>query len=320
MPLVPYTAKSFPATYGPALLGNRYLDLTWEEVLWAAISVGRAELFHILRYGRFSVFEVVYRAGIIFANLCEDAGGYLRRSAAYDGLDPSEKGAISYFLGLTLAKALTNRLLNVPWLMHLDVYRQQLQPALLGSSRPDLVGMTTAGDWIVIESKGRTNGYSGQALQRAKEQATQLVSVNGQPPVLHVGMLTHFDGGRLGCALCDPERNQHTTLELRLSRDDFLEAYYRPFLSWLSDARRVESPQFPVAYRVADVVDIDLTVGLAETLLLEFPIERMPAFAPESLSFENHYLARDGVLVSVGQLWSISSMRLEPQERRMLRT
>src|SRR3712207_7091622 len=46
----------------------------------------------------------------------------------------------SYFLGLTFAKLFAEQYLNVPWLMHLDVYRDSLQPYSVNSSaRPDLV-------------------------------------------------------------------------------------------------------------------------------------------------------------------------------------
>ncbi len=112
---------------------------------------------HIFRYGQFSLFEITYRSALIYANLCDDGAGRIKRSEAYDGLDPSEKGAVSYFLGLTLAKAFAERELDVPWLMHLDVYRKELAPVLSGQSRPDLVGQTTGGSWVVIEAKGRTS-------------------------------------------------------------------------------------------------------------------------------------------------------------------
>ena len=152
MPQLTYDASNFPASYGPLLAGPHSLSFTWPDLLWAAISAGRGELAHLFRHGPFSNFEIVYRAAIIFSNLCETASGAIRRSAAYDGLDPSEKGAISYFVGLTIAKLFVGMQLDVPWLMHLDVYRLQLQPVLHGSSRPDLVGCNVAGDWIVVEA------------------------------------------------------------------------------------------------------------------------------------------------------------------------
>lgn len=62
--------------------------------------------------------------------------------------------------------------------MHLDVYREQLGLELVGRSRPDFVGQTMAGEWVVIESKGRTGGFDGEALSRAKEQVEGVRSVS----------------------------------------------------------------------------------------------------------------------------------------------
>jgi hypothetical protein len=132
------------------------------------------------------LFEIAYRAAVLYANLCETEAGRIRRSEAYDGLDPSEKSAISYFLGLTVAKAFAELRLAVPWLMHLDVYRQELQPVLSGASRPDLVGRAVTGEWVAVESKGRTNAFDVRALQLAKGQVAQLVAVGGQPTALQI--------------------------------------------------------------------------------------------------------------------------------------
>jgi len=96
------------------------------------------------------------------------------------------------FLGMTLAKLFSRRLLSVPWLMHLDVYRQQLQPILLGRSKPDFVGLNTLYDWIVLEAKGRTNEYEESVLQSAKVQTQQLSTIQGNQPVLRVGSLAYF--------------------------------------------------------------------------------------------------------------------------------
>jgi hypothetical protein len=315
MPKIAYTADGFPAPLD-TVNGASDLELSWSFLLWSAISVGRAELLHLFRYGQFSLFEIAYRAAILFANLCDNGAGRIRRSEAYDGLDPSEKGAISYFLGLTMAKAFSERLLGAPWLMHLDVYREQLKPILAGKSRPDLLGQTTTGDWIGIESKGRTGGFDSEALDRAKEQSGMLESVSGQTPLALIGMVTHFGDGQLQVTASDPPaRERRGRVRLPLTRTQLLEAYYRPFRSWLEtapDVRTVERDGVP--YRVASVTAVDLTVGLAiSTSPGKLPPEEMHhALHSEGAT---HYAGRDGVLVEVGPMWSADNMSKEPQER-----
>src|SRR5688500_5816132 len=98
MPTITYNASRFRPAYHPQLAGRNALDFTWAELVWSAISVGRRELLHLFRYGPFSAFEIVYRTAVLYANLCETPASGLTRSSAYNGLDPSEKSAISYFM------------------------------------------------------------------------------------------------------------------------------------------------------------------------------------------------------------------------------
>jgi hypothetical protein len=318
MPRLSYRATNFPASYGVSLIGQHDLTFTWPELVWAAISVGRKELLHLLRYGAFSAFEIVYRAAILFANLRETPDDAITRSEAYDGLDPSEKGAVSYFMGLTGTKLIADRLLAVPWLMHLDVYRQELQPVLQGATKPDLVGRNTAGEWIAIESKGRTHGYDQRAMNRAKEQVEGLLSISGVTPVLRVALLAHFDGGLLQCAVDDPEKTKKRTkpIDLPLSEHRLLEGYYRPFREWL---RSVPNARDEIIgqqkFRLADMPEVNISVGLREDILLgEIVAQPQVAFGGR-FSEEHQYVGRDGVIVRVGDLWSEENMRREPQER-----
>ena len=102
----------------------------------------------------------------------EERGGYWHKSDAYSRLDPSEKSAVSYFLGMTQAKITCELLLGVPHLLHVDAAL-----ALIGrqtrASRPDLIGFdpTTAAYTIAVEAKGRSNGWDEEAISKAKTQA-----------------------------------------------------------------------------------------------------------------------------------------------------
>lgn len=326
MPQLTYYASNFPVSYGPFLTGQHSLAFTWADLLWAAISVGRAELLHLVRYGSFSYFEIVYRAAIIFANLCETPNGTIRRSAAYEGLDPSEKGAISYFIGLTVTKLFTALRLDIPWLMHLDVYRRQLRPVLFGSNRPDLVGRNVAGDWIVVESKGRTHGYDQRALDRAKVQAGQVRSISGTQPALRLAMLAHFHNGLLECAVDDPydEGPQKTPIDLPLSGGDLLKGYYRPLLEWVREAPEIRREVVEQrSFRVADLPEIDVSVGLHESLFHEDFVDDITSThfgrSGEMAADARRSVGIDGIIVETGELWSGENMVREPQERRRAR-
>jgi hypothetical protein len=256
---------------------------------------------------------------MIYANLCETSSNTLTRSSAYDGLDPSEKSAISYFMGMTLAKLFADKLLDVPWLMHLDVYRAELQPtAIRGRSRPDLVGQNSTGEWIAIESKGRTNEYDRIALERAKGQVENLSGIQGVAPALRVAMLAYFDDGILECAIDDPDKKKtkaREEVDLPLTKERLLEGYYRPFREWLREAPNTRTEEIGTRqYIVGYMPEVDISVGISDDLLLE-NVEAQ-ARPRERSSTDRQYEGPDGVLVRVGELWSEPNMRRQPQERR----
>ncbi|MBM2812030.1 MAG: hypothetical protein HW416_2789, partial [Chloroflexi bacterium] len=96
------------------------------------------------------------------------------------------------------------------------------------------------GDWVAIESKGRTNGFDSAALQTAKEQVQQLVSISGNQPVVRIGMVTHFNNAQLQFTADDPppRRESKRRIDIPLTREKLLHAYYRPFKTWLADRCR----------------------------------------------------------------------------------
>lgn len=316
MPTITYTADGFPTAIGPSLADTQTLGVSWAEIIWAAISVGRGSLGHLTQYGVFSVFEITYRAALIYANLREGPSGTLSRSSAYDGLDPSEKGAISYFLGMTLAKLFSHRLLSVPWLMHLDVYRQQLQPILLGKSKPDFVGLNAAHDWIVLEVKGRTNEYEESVLQSAKIQTQQLTTIQGIQPVLRVGSLAYFSAGILQFAMRDPkgDSGREKIRDLPLTKDALLRAYYHPFQVWLREATGVQRIVINRrSYRMVALQEFDMSIGLSNEVAEQLPVVKLNK--EQHSSKDNEFIGADGVLIRLGSIWSPEKMRLEPQAR-----
>src|ERR1017187_3580308 len=87
MPKLIYTATGFPNGSPPALSGSHSLDVAWSELVWAAISVGRAGMRQLLQFGIYSAFEIVYRTALMYANLRETPSEHLTRSDAYNALD-----------------------------------------------------------------------------------------------------------------------------------------------------------------------------------------------------------------------------------------
>lgn len=327
---VKYKAREFDPQ--DATNGDGSIDTTWPELLHAAITVGRRGWRDVLQHGRYSLFEILYRAAMLRANL-QRSQGEIRKSDAYHGLDPSEKGAASYFIGLTLASLITRRLFGVHWLMHLDVYHKTLQPELLGSGRPDLVGSQDMRQWYVIEAKGRSHGLDGDVVAKAKAQTKKLLTVCRRVPRLRVASVAHFSGGSLSMHLEDPVGQDVDAIDWDFTENQFLRDYYDPFAALFEQNDRLGAREASTIVRservsgmeflVADLSVVDLAVGLErrvhdlyrsdgdmrdgihgaiDRVLVRTgrSLERVPATRGRS---ESVFIGSDGILVRVGPSW-----------------
>lgn len=258
MPKIAYSASDFPQNMGPRLQGNHQIDVTWFDIIWAAVSVGKIDLNDMLGHSHFSIDEFRYRMFIVRANLWE-SGNYIYRSPAYDSLDPTEKGAISYFMGMTFGKLIGLFLFNVPWLVHLYKLTPSSIGTLPGRSRPDLVGRDRSGDWIVLEAKGRSGGFDNPALDHAKHQVSQIRTINSQSPHLRVASELYFYDS-LNISIVDPEETIPESFDIEANQDLF-ETYYKPFLSLLHiPSRKLELNKLP--YFFVDYPNLGISIGL----------------------------------------------------------
>lgn len=225
MPKITYKAGKFGKHWGPHLTGTHTLDVKWEDIIWAAITVGKPSIAHLFAYGAFSLSDLIVRTHSIYANLSESRNRFMR-SDLYNNLDPTEKGATSYFLGMVMAKLVSDHLFSTPWLFHLSSFQATTGPIKLsGKSQPDLIGINTKGQWLVIEAKGRTGGYSKPALIKAKDQTRQLRKINNQYPSLRVGSLTYFNPD-LKIAVEDPPEFEEDAIDIKANEDTLFRQYY----------------------------------------------------------------------------------------------
>jgi hypothetical protein len=279
-------------------------------MIWAAVTVGRRTLADVFVHGIYSYFEAIYRICILRANLRTQIGRFTR-SSAYNRLDPSEKGAVSYFIGLTVGKFLCEQVLDAPWMMHLDVYRNELEPLIQNpGGRPDLVGEDIQQRWIVCEAKGRTRGFSLEALTRAKEQTTHISRISGQLPFLRVAILSFFFNGSLSAYFVDPDEVTQHPSRLKVSREQFMRDYYEPILSIVEGVERRPQATELVAY----LREVDVSIGIDKAVhdfarrgAYDDLVSRVKEIHA-STGDEKRRVGKDGVSVELGQTWTRSSI------------
>lgn len=295
---IDYSSRDFPAVY--SLRRNSTLTTTWDELLWAAITIGRPSTYHVFRHGQASFHEAIFRLALVRMAVEQAWAGRLQRTNAFAALDPTEKGMVSYFLGMTLCKLFASQLLGTPWLLHLDVFRRTLNPLLLGRSRPDLVGQDFSGNWHAFESKGRASIPTSNDKAKAKVQAQRLVSINNRNCSLQIGSFAFFRSEVLEFYWRDPEPDSKDD-PIRLPRPEAeWRYYYEPALSLASEA---DSQPMAAERELADVkVEIHPKI---RHLLLEgrwAGARRLAMQLRTTLTSEGY--KPDGIKLSVGESWS----------------
>ena len=344
---IEYVPIDFPKSLGSELSEPNRLYFSWADLVRSAVTVGRKNWLHVVQHKKYSGFEIVYRAALLYANLKTtivnhspktNAYHYLIQSSAYESLDPSEKSAISYFLALTASKLFAEKLLTVPWLMHLDTYRDQFDIKISPDYRPDLVGLNRNKRWVVIEAKGRSNTLNKQVMTKAKKQAMSLTKIAGRKPFLNIALASYFSSinNTLKIYAKDPPIENEGRFELDISLPNYVFAYYKPLMDFI----RVDRGQTEAIttfqdrkYLIRRVNEADLWFGLDEqfyrllptTRSEELPTERLLTLSTELLQFQpEHSLERphvefstgiDGTYVQLGNSWDDELMILEPQDR-----
>jgi hypothetical protein len=302
---IPHISEAFPL--GTVPNGSDELSVTWDEILWAALTLGRPSTHHVFQHGAASMYEAIFRISLVRMAL-EQYGPRatrLRRTSAFKSLDPTEKGAVSYFLGMVFCKVFASRLLSTPWLLHLDIYKTTFSGSALGRSRPDLFGQQSGtGAWHAFETKGRASKPSAADRTKAKLQARRLLSVGGIPCSLRVGTFTYFAEDALRFQWIDPPRGENRSIDVPEIGGNW-RYYYEPVRSlWRGDITASKSG--PDELLIA-LPEFDLKIRVHPLLVPLFLLRVWERVQPQMLRSYETLVADgyqpDGLKVECGPTW-----------------
>ncbi|QFI67995.1 hypothetical protein EKH55_3121 [Sinorhizobium alkalisoli] len=306
---IDYENEDFP----PAVLtdGGYRLPTNWDEILWAAITVGRPNTFHVFRHGDASLHEARFRWSMLRMSLQQrgPSGHKIIRTDLFKRMDPTEKGAVNYFLGLVLCKLFAASLLDAPWTVHLDVFRNWLRPGLLsGRSRPDMVAQSRFnGAWHAFECKGRASAPGEEEKRKAKAQAQRLVSVGGARCQLHIGCITSFRNDTIQFYWRDPEPENGRGMELP-ETPVIWRAYYEPFYRAYRSASTEADKLAKATDGFVRMSDLDISLAVHPKIEEHLNEENWTAarLAAGDLQkeFEETGYQPDGLKVAAGGSWS----------------
>lgn len=261
MPLLLTTQEGFSRS-----VPNKPVTLTRLELWKSAAVVGTPAVFGA-GVQRRSLVEMAWRVLMVKANLDVKSGHWVK-SQSFKNLDPSEKGSVSYFLGLAQAHAMCTRLLGYSHLVHLDAL-VGLQGKKLKGRRSDLVGLTAAStvtptllsNIATVEAKGRTNDAPKALRDSAKVQATNIAALRATNVIESVASISYFEDDLWASYLVDPV---WTGRRAKATVEDALRHYY----SAIIDAGR-ESITWADRDGVArfEVPEVGLSLSLPSSLV-----------------------------------------------------
>jgi hypothetical protein len=231
---LPFTTRHLPAAAsGVEKVGQA-------ELAWAAATVGTNPAA-IPFIGR-PMLELLWRISLIRSSLKPGAAGWAR-TRSYDRLDPSEKTAVSYFIGGVHAKVMTQRLFGVAHLVHHDAF----PGAATTGSRPDFLGMNArlGLNGIAVEAKGRSGPLKAGVVASALKQAAAVRTIAGVGLTRPIAAVSyHSTTGRWKSHL----EGSPSTLKRRLvltTVPGVLGYYYLPLVSALAPLVSRTEPDAP---------------------------------------------------------------------------
>ena len=303
---IPFQTADFPA--GTVPNGTSDLSVTWDDILWAAVTVGRPNRHYVFRHGDASMYEAVFRWSMVRMALEQSSSWAYRlhRTNAAKTLDPTEKGAVNYFLGMTFCKLFASKLLNTPWLLHLDVFRPALNAFLTRRSRPDLVGKEhKTNRWHAFECKGRLSPPDETVKRKAKDQAMQVVSVSGSSCRLHVAAITHFRSDVLQFCWIDPLPTERKPVEVAFQPGDWRH-YYSPLVHLITNADRggvlLKDENALVPIRGLDI-EVSVHPAVAKFLFRGEWDAAQQAAEEAATELADARYHPDGLLIRAGKTW-----------------
>lgn len=277
MPKVNFNFYSDPST----LVDSLEYEISLSELVLAGMIVGRPSWAAVMQHGRWSVIECIWRSAMIVSNLAINprtapSGDCFVPSSAFSFLDPSEKGAATFFIAGAFTRIIAEKA-GIPALYHLDtvgMYAGYLPTlpriaSVIGSKRrPDFIGPNASGTYGVFESKGRTNFSSQQLRLSAKEQTQMISTIDGLSPFCRIACITAFGASRgdvINVDIVDPSDAVVGAFEVNTANTDAKEPF-RFAHAAISNGKEEIKELNGRKYVVSKIEEADLEFGLDEDL------------------------------------------------------
>ncbi len=238
MPRIYYEASNYLGNYANINTLNEEFILCKKLDLYRAIvTVGNPAFLTWRKIKEFGLFRAVsdsvfQKCLLVQANIQSDLNGMMLHPI-FNTYVSDEKRKVSYNLGMAVAKLYSERLLNIPNLIHIETLKKQQAVTFNAvgkkSKEPDLVGQTPDLRWHIFEAKGMSNNQLAKKIQEGKDQAREVATIHNVAPSTLSVCATHFGLDRITSKIDDPAQDGDKIIEIDVNK--YFNTYYLPFLS-----------------------------------------------------------------------------------------
>lgn len=276
MPLIYYSASNYKNNYQQINTnGEQSIRCRKRDLYRCIITVGNPSFIswnsiRTLGFARAIYNSIIEKISLIAVNIESDLNG-MRLHQIYDTYVSDQKRIVSYNMGMAFAKYYSEKLLDIPHLIHVETLKKQKAitfSRIDGESKrePDLVGRSTDGNWHVFEAKGTTQNQLDSKLSEAKEQVEQVDTIHNQTPATFNACATNIGYDRVFSLIEDPESKKNKKAEINIEK--YVDAYYSFFTSLenILDKRSQIRQMDGFRYYASDIEakGLQLTIGLEE--------------------------------------------------------
>jgi len=290
--------------------GNHTLNITNTDIARGIITIGKT---HWLQYFK-NPMEILNDLVHHFTGLSTfvtTTNGQLCITARFRNLDASDQRIKSYNIGMGIAKIVADKVLNIPYLQHVDyLIDEGIATITAGSKqRGDLAGKDLLGNWHILEAKGSSYSFSDYQLRGAKQQATRVISIDGSAPNTSSYCCTTINESDTTIYLADPDDDNINPIRLTIDSDKFLLSYYNKLYSKFATTEEVDIdigyPQIenyrPIYYRLTETFVVGMLSSIIENLRgnsVRF-LDTISAFSEVAKTFESNYISigGDGIIL-----------------------
>ena len=234
MPEIYYKAENYIGDYAHINQVNETaINCTKLDLCRSIITVGTPSFITLENIKQHGFIRTVYNSIIEKAGYVSNLhieNNIIKRHPIYDDFVSDKKRIVSYNLGMAFAKFYSQKLFDIPDLIHVETLKKNnsiefnYDDDTLKKREPDLVGSSEIDKWHIFEAKGMTSNQLNSKIVSAKEQVQMVTSIHDCVPETLNACATYIDTRKIITILSDPKSLQKKIIKLK--KEKFTKSYY----------------------------------------------------------------------------------------------